>query len=164
MLKRIVGGVGGLVVILVVIALKFGAGWGIGFLGAKATAPDVGDCVTVSGETSNVDVHKATCGDENVVYKVQSKSGSCDTNEDEVTYTVGGKEAVDLCLFLDVQKGDCLQAGSDSFVHLVSCTAPGGQVIKIADVLDSADGTCPKGTSALTDKTRDVALCFVRAG
>ncbi|GAA3828945.1 LppU/SCO3897 family protein [Nocardioides panacisoli] len=164
MLKRIVGGVGGLVIVLVVVALKFGAGWGIGFLGAKADAPDVGKCVTLSGSSTDANADEATCGADGVLYKVVSDNGSCDDTELSYTISVTGKDAADLCLAWDVEAGDCVKInGINDPDEKVACSpaTDGSTVVKITAVLDSAGGQCPKGSQGVANKTRDTKLCAV---
>jgi hypothetical protein len=161
MLKRIVGGLGGLVIIAIVIALKFGAGWGIGFLGAEAAAPDVGDCVTLTGSSTDANADTATCGGDGVLYKVVADNGSCDDTELSYTISVTGKDAADLCLAWEVKTGDCVKInGINDPDEKVACTPPtdGSTVVKITAVLDSSDGKCPGGSQGLANKTRQQAL------
>ena len=164
MVKRLVGGIGGLVVIAIVIALKFGAGWGIGFLEAKNDAPDVGSCVTVSGSSADADVNEATCGADGVLYKVMSDDGDCD--DAEVNYTVsvtGGKNAADLCLFWSVEPGDCVAAGtsSDRKVTCDTKSTAAQRVGRVVSVEDSGDATCGKTETPFADPTRGITVCLV---
>jgi hypothetical protein len=163
-LKRF-GGIGAAIVIaIVVLALKFGAGLGIGFLGAKAEAPDVGQCVTVSGSSTDADVDEADCDDDGVLYKVQSDDGKCDPSE--VKYTVevtGGADAVHLCLDWDVAAGECVKIGTD-FDELVDCKEKGSQaipIVRIVSVEDGADAKCAKKAIAAPNQKRDFTICAV---
>ncbi|MEZ0579650.1 hypothetical protein [Nocardioides sp. MH1] len=162
MLKKF-GGLGvALVVGLVILALKLGAGFGIGFLSAKASAPDVGDCVTVGGTATDADVDKADCDDDDVLYKVVGDDGDCDSYEVEYTVEVTGADAADLCLYLNVEAGDCIRVPTDDIIdaELVDCTSTKGEkrVLRIDSFGKSADATC-KPRQALVDKKRDLALC-----
>jgi hypothetical protein len=163
-LVRRLGGIGVAIVVgLVILALKFGAGLGIGFLGAKAGAPDVGECVTVSGSSFDADVDDADCDDDGVLYKVTADDGDCD--ETEVTYTeeVSGADAVDLCLDWDVEAGECIKVGTN-FDELVACSeksTPATTVVRIVSVEDGADAKCPKKSIASPNKKRDYTFCGV---
>lgn len=164
MLKRVAGGIGGLVIILVVVALKFGAGWGIGFLGAKAEAPDVGKCVTLSGSSTDVNADEATCGADGVLYKVLADDGNCDKTELSYTITLTGADAANLCLDWEVQPGDCVKITTvNEPDEKVACapSSDGSTVVKIVAVLDSASEKCPKGSTGVANQTRDTKVCGV---
>jgi hypothetical protein len=164
MLKRLVGGIGGLVVVVIVIALKFGAGWGIGFLEAKHEAPDVGKCVTVSGTSTDPDVDEATCGADDVLYKVMSDDGDCDKTE--VSYTIevtGGKDAADLCLFWAVEPGDCVAEGttSDRKVDCDVKSTPAETIGKVVSVENGKDAKCGKKEIPFANGKRGITVCLV---
>jgi hypothetical protein len=161
MVKKLGGIAIALVVALIVIALKFGGGFGLGFLSAKANAPDVGDCVMVTGTTSNPDIDTVDCDE--AFYKVTADDGDCDVNEDEYTIEVTGAKAVDLCLFVNADAGDCLREdpSSPAGATRVDCKANKGQpaVVKVLSLGDSADAKCPDAQAIVDDK-RHLTLCF----
>ena len=165
MIKRITGGAVGLVVILVVIALKFGAGWGIGFLGAKAGAPDVGECVTLSGSSTDAQADKATCGADGVLYKVVSDDGDCDDTEINFTESVSGAEAANLCLAWSIEDGTCVQLSqsittADKIVDCSQKSTTPGDVVRLVSVEDGADAKCEKPAIAVPNEKRDFTLCL----
>lgn len=156
------GGIGVAIVIgIVVIALKFGAGFGIGFLGAKSGAPDVGQCVTLSGSSSDAEIDEADCDDDGVLYEVMSDDGDCDDVEINYAEAVAGKDAVDLCLFWNVDKGECVEIG-DNRDDLVDCKAKKGDrnTWKVVSLEDSAKAKCKKPARAYPNVKRDLAYCL----
>jgi len=159
--KRFGGIAVGVVVAIVVLALKLGGGFGIGFLSAKASAPDVGDCVNVTGTASSPDIKKTDCDD--AFYKVVSDDGDCDPNEDEFTEEVTGAKAVDLCLFVNAEPGDCLRENpaTPSGGEHVDCAGNEGQpgVVRVVSLGSSDEAQCKKQQS-IVDETRNLTLCF----
>ena len=165
-MNKKLGGIIGLIVVVGVIALKIGAGMGIGFLGAKAGAPDVGDCVVLSGSADEADVDTAKCGRE-TLWKVASDDGKCDEMETNYYVEVTGAKAVNLCLGHDVAVGECLEfSTSDSQTAMdkqVACsTKPGADevVVKVTRIdTASAKVKCGKKEIALPNVTRKTSMC-----
>ncbi|PWN04841.1 hypothetical protein DJ010_04350 [Nocardioides silvaticus] len=145
------------------VAIAIGLGWwGFSTFKEKADAPDVGECVTVSGTTTDADVEEAECGGDDVLYKVTADDGDCDL-ESEVNYTVevNGSDAVDLCLFWEVEPGDCIKEGTTSDEKVDCATNKGTTVAKVVSVEDSADAKCAsKQEFAFANKKRDVTVCI----
>lgn len=164
--KKLGGGLIGLIVVVGVIALKIGAGMGIGFLGAKASAPDVGDCVVVSGSADKADVDTKKCGAD-TLWKVASDDGKCDEMETNYYVEVTGAKAVNLCLAYDVAVGECVKvstaATSSTMDKQVACsTKPGADevVVKVTKIdTTSAKVKCGKQEFALPNVTRKTSIC-----
>ena len=164
--KKLGGGIIGLIVVVGVIALKIGAGMGIGFLGAKAGAPDVGDCVVLSGSADKADVDTADCGKE-TLWKVASDDGKCDDMETNYYVEVTGAKAVNLCLAHDVAVGECLEVSTSNSQSAmdkqVACsTKPGADevVVKVTKIdTTSAKVKCGKKEIALPNVTRTTSRC-----
>lgn len=155
LLRRLIG---------VGVAIAIGIGWwGFSSFKAKADAPDVGECVTVSGTATDADVDEADCGDDGVLYKVTADDGDCDVNEVNYTVTIeGGKDAVDLCLFWEVEPGDCLKQGTDKD-ELVDCEATKGDTLtaNVESVEDSASAKCAsKRQFPVVNEKRDLVVCL----
>lgn len=148
------------IAVAIIVALGW---WGFSTWKAKADAPNVGECVTVSGSASDADVKKATCGDDDVLYKVMSDDGECDATEVSYTVEVRGNDAVSLCLFWQVKEGDCIKQGTSSDTK-VSCdekSTPGAPIGKVVSVEDSGDATCGKGETPFANAKRSVTVCLV---
>jgi hypothetical protein len=144
------------------VAIAIGVGWwGFNLIKEKATAPDVGECVTVSGPSSDVEVEDADCGDDDVLYKVVGK-GECDEIEDSVVTEIDGKEAVTLCLWPDVADGSCIRSTISEFSTLIDCAEADSDTFKIVASLDDASEACPKRSEPLTNETRDLVICVGR--
>lgn len=164
--KKLGGGIIGLIVVVGVIALKIGAGMGIGFLGAKAGAPDVGECVVLSGSSDKADVDTKKCGTD-TLWKVAADDGKCDEMETNYYVEVTGKKAVNLCLAYDVAVGECLEvstaATETAMDKQVACsTKPGADtvVVKVTKIdTASADVKCGKKEIALPNVTRKTSMC-----
>lgn len=112
MIKKLAAGGVGVIVFIGLIALKFGAFTGLGFLAEKAGAPDVGDCVVLSGSADNADVKTKKCGSD-TLWKVVADDGKCDEIETSYTVTITGAKAVNLCLAEDVAVGECIEINPD---------------------------------------------------
>lgn len=152
MLKKFAG-----IGIAIVIALGW---WGFSTWKAKADAPEVGDCVTVSGSSTDAEVETADCGGADVLYKVMSDDGKCDETEVSYTVEVRGSDAVNLCLDWAVEEGDCVKIGG-SIDEKVDCAENKGDttVWTIVAVGDSAKDACPKKSQAAPNVTRDTLIC-----
>lgn len=153
---------GGLVrnLIGVGVAIALGLGWwGFNILKEKASAPDVGECITVSGPTSNVETEEADCGDDDVLYKVVGKD-DCDDVEDSVVTEIDGKEAVTLCLWPDVEDGTCVRSPIAQLSSVVDCAAADANTFKIVASLEGANEKCPKNAEPIVNETRDLVLCI----
>ncbi|MDO7868780.1 LppU/SCO3897 family protein [Nocardioides jiangxiensis] len=167
--KKLGGGILAVIVAIgIKIAIGLGLGSGIGFLSEKAKAPDVGDCVVVTGPSSSPEVKKKACGSE-TLWKVASDDGKCDELEVSYTVTVTGAKAVNLCLEEDAAVGECLQINPDDPNVLdkqVACTAApaaGTFVVKVTKVdTTTADLKCGKRELPLPNKTRHTSMCIGR--
>lgn len=144
------------------VAIALGLGWwAFDSFRAKSGAPDVGECVTVSGTATDAEVDDAECGDDDVLYKVTADDGDCDVNEVNYTVTVNGSDAVDLCLFWEVEKGDCIKSGTDKDEKVDCKDYIGDQNVgKVASVSDDAAGKCKKQEFAFANEKRDTLVCI----
>lgn len=158
MLKRLIGA-GVSIAVLVLI--------GIGITAYqknkdKEDAPDVGECVTVTGSFASAEVEEAECGAEGVLYKVTSDEGDCDPNESNYTVTYDdGDKAVDLCLWWDVEEADCLKLGVNT-EEKVSCdeATAAGDVYEVTAVHDSAGEKCGRTELPIPNEKRDELVCL----
>jgi hypothetical protein len=159
--KSIWGKFGG-IAIAILIAVGFFA---FNSFKAKSEAPEVGECVTVSGSLTDAEVDTDDCGGSDVLYKVVADDGECDEFELNYTVEVRGTDAVDLCLFYEVAAGDCIKfMGMSSADEKVDCTDSKGDEM-VAKVLavdyDAADAECPKGTvEPMKNVMRDATICL----
>ncbi|KAA1427395.1 LppU/SCO3897 family protein [Nocardioides antri] len=155
MLRRFIG-------IGVAIAIALGW-WAFGSFRASSGAPEVGECVTVGGSTTDAEVEEAECGGDDVLYKVVADDGACDVIEVNYTVSVSGKDAVDLCLEWEVEPGDCVKVGTDKDDKVDCASAKGDtDVVKVVSVEDGASRTCAKKNQlARANKTRDQLICVV---
>ena len=144
------------------VAIAIGLGWwGFSTFKEKASAPDVGTCVTVSGTISDADVEEADCGGDDVLYKVTADDGDCDPSEVNYTVEVNGSDAVDLCLFWEVEAGDCIKEGATSDEKVDCASNKGATVAKVVSVEDSADAKCgSKQEFNFVNEKRDVTVCI----
>jgi len=161
---------GGIIAVIVVIGIKLaiglGLGSGIGFLGAKASAPDVGECVSVKGTADKADVDTKPCG-KDTLWKVASSDGKCDEMETNYYVEVTGAKAVNLCLEHDVAVGECIEVSTGGanapMDKQVACsTKPGAStvVVKVTKLdTTSADVKCGKQEIALPNVTRKTSMC-----
>jgi hypothetical protein len=136
---------------------------------AKAGAPEVGDCVVVSGTATNVDVHTKKCGGKDVIWKVTADDGKCDEVERNYTVEVKGSKAVDLCLDYDLAAGDCIKISQDdsAIETAAACTDKSTRttaIVKVASVdTKSAKGTCAEDAYTYANTTRSRTICFAEA-
>lgn len=152
-LRRLIG-------IGVVIAIGLGW-WGFNTFREKSGAPDVGQCVSLSGTATDADVDEADCGDDGVLYKVTADDGACDAIEVNYTVSVNGSDAVDLCLEWDVEPGECVKVGTDKD-ELVDCAQTTGdtETFKVTSVEKGAAGKCAKKREIpRVNEKRDTLIC-----
>lgn len=143
------------------IAIALGLGWwAFSSFKEKAGAPDVGECVTVSGSSFDADVDEADCGGDDVLYKVTDDEGDCDPIEVSYTIEVNGSDAVKLCLEWDVVEGDCVKVATDKD-EKVDCAATKGdtEVVRVVSVAEGASGKCTKQQLPRVNEKRDVLIC-----
>ncbi len=153
MLKRFAG-----IGVAIVVALGW---WGFSTFKEKASAPEVGECVTVEGTSTDPDVETAECGGDDVLYKVVADDGECDLTEVSYTVTVRGSDAVDLCLFWDVEEGDCVKEGVDKDEKVACEEAKAGEVIaQVKSVHEDAKSKCAKTEYAFVNEKRDQVVCL----
>jgi hypothetical protein len=156
----------GPIAVVLLVALAF---FGYQTFQAKGDAPKVGDCVSVSGDATDAELDAADCGRDDVLFKVVSDDGKCDATENNYTIEVDGplftsSDAVDLCLFPEVAKGDCIDIGDEKTIESkVPCTQKQGTgaIVKVLKA-DYANGkaTCPKRSFAMSNKKRGATLCL----
>lgn len=130
---------------------------------AKSGAPEVGQCVTVGGSSTDAEVDEADCDDDEVLYKVVADDGGCDVIEVNYTVSVRDNNAVDLCLEWDVEAGECVKVGTNKD-ELVDCAATKGdtEVVKVVSVDEGAKGRCAsKKELARANQKRDTLICVV---
>jgi len=161
LVKRL-GGIG----VAILVALGFFA---FNTIRAKAGAPDVGDCVVVTGSATNADVDTKKCGGDKVIWKVTADDGKCDEIERNYTVEVKGSTAVNLCLDFDLAKGDCIRINQDDSIieTAAACTdkAPrNSAIVKVASVdKTTAKGKCAKDAYTYANVTRSTTICFAQA-
>ena len=91
--------------------------------------------------------------------------GDCDEYELNYTVEVRGTDAVDLCLFYEVEAGDCIKFTDLSSPDAkVECADHKGDKM-VAKVLaadyDDANADCPKGTlEPMSNKSRGATICL----
>ncbi|UMG91333.1 hypothetical protein [Nocardioides sp. TF02-7] len=137
--------------------------WGFNTFQAQADAPEVGDCVTISGSGTDVEVETAACGGDDVLFEVTADDGECDPYEANYTTTVNGSDAVDLCLFYEVEAGDCVDVGGEVEAK-VDCSATGPDVWKVASTADDAAAACRKREMPIVNELRDRRVCVTANG
>jgi hypothetical protein len=156
------GGIG----VAILVALGFFA---FNTIRAKAGAPEVGECVVVSGPANNVEVDTKKCGDDQVIWKVTSDDGNCDEIERNYTVEVKGSKAVDLCLDFDLAAGDCIKVTQDdsTIETPAACSEKSNRttaIVKVASVdKASSKAKCAKNAYAYSNATRNSTICFVPA-
>ncbi|HVK30852.1 MAG TPA: hypothetical protein VM575_21130 [Nocardioides sp.] len=156
-----VGGIG--VAIIVAIAFYFIQGKGQEKI-AEATAPDVGDCINVSG-TVNAKTTDKKCDDADATYEVRGDDGKCDPNEQSLTLSVGATDSgnvAKLCIGLNAHKGDCFSGFDTSDPKKVDCAEVKGDPsgAKIASVGKVGD-KCANPSQPVAYKTRNILMCVV---
>lgn len=151
------GGVG----IAIIVALGFFA---FDIIKEKAAAPEVGDCVVVTGGSEKAEVDTKKCG-KDTLWKVAADDGKCDEMENTYFVEVNGKNAVNLCLAHDVTVGECIEIADDLNVmdKTVACSAkPANKavIVKVTKIdTASADVKCGKDEFALPNVTRKTSMC-----
>jgi len=162
MLRRSVGiGIG--IGIAIAVALGW---WAFSSFKEKPDAPDVGDCVIVSGTSTAAEAEEADCGSDDVLYQVVSDDGDCAVIEVRYTGEVDGSDPVDLCLEWEVEAGSCVRVGTvkDEKDEKVDCEATKGDtdVFEVVSVEDGASGTCAKKKELpRANRKRDQLTCLV---
>ncbi len=157
MLKRLIG-----VGVSIGLLLLIGVGWTAwNKYQEKEDAPDVGECITVSGPAADVEVDEAECGGDDVLYKVTADDGDCDPNEVSYTVSIDGSDAVNLCLFYSVEEGDCIKIGVDRDEKIECSEAKNdGNYAEVVAVHDTADEKCGKTDFAFVNEKRDELICL----
>lgn len=133
----------------------------------SASNAEVGDCIKVnSASADDADVETIDCNSDEALYQVGAKldgaGGSC-PDPDYITYEQTGSRSDDftLCLFPNVDKGDCL-TGTDAPDTTVKTDCASAE-LKVVDAFDSADETaCAEGTLAavFSEPAPGRTLCF----
>lgn len=133
---------------------------------AEASAPELGVCLKMTGTSLNADHRELSCDDPGATYRVIADDGECDKREVNYTITSGSiseGNVADLCLVLNAAEGDCfrLAATLSTSDEKVDCKSTAGDatVAKVVELADNASADCPKGATALRNKTRDILLC-----
>lgn len=106
--KKALKVIGGIVVAVLIIGLKFGAGWGLGWLFGRddAETTSVGSCMHNDGTQSSPDLQEVDCSSGKSQYKVVEKFGGssdsskCDNVKDATISYIqyGNGHDVVLCL------------------------------------------------------------------
>lgn len=130
---------------------------------------EVGDCVSASGSSSNVDLEDEDCSASAATYVVTSTDGDCDDTEISYEETVNGGTTEELCLAYNVEQGDCIEFSSSGTTpdKKVDCSVGGPTVVEAVKVEDGADGTCPNGVPealVYANTKRDTLICFQPVG
>jgi hypothetical protein len=123
---------------------------------SEATSTKAGDCVSMSGTTSNPKFEKVGCDAANVTHivgKSLGKSGeSCGEPYGEYTETLDNKPVAKLCLVQNLVEGTCFKNGvsADVTVQKIECSQK--DAVKVAKVIKgTADkNACPKETDDAT--------------
>lgn len=146
--------------VAIVVALGW---WGFNTFKAKADAPEVGECVTISGSATDAEVEAAECGGDDVLFKVTADDGDCDLTEGNYTVEVRGSDAVDLCLFYEVEAGDCIKGGAIETKVACADHRKARDVVKVVSVADGAKGKCRK-SQPIANTKRDKLVCIAPNG
>jgi hypothetical protein len=129
---------------------------------------EAGDCVTVSGSNSDIDVGEVSCTDTATLNyfistKQSSAGGVCGGDFAEVVEP--GDSGAKLCLVPNFQQGTCysIPLQSLSGVKEVPCSAGGdSQINQVVKVLQRVDSTtvpdCPEPVTF--DKPKPLGFCF----
>lgn len=155
------GGIG----VAIVIALGFFA---FNMIKEKASAPEVGECVILTGGSDTADVETKECGAE-TLWKVASDDGKCDETETSYFVEVRGAKAADLCLTYDLSVGECFESVDDTSTieKPAACTAKApanGIIIKTTKVNpDSEKIKCGKKAVPVGNVTRHTSVCIAPA-
>ena len=148
----------GAVVVVIVVGV---IGYLVFFQKSDPTAAKVGDCVSITGPKTLATATRLSCGDQNALYVVLAagKTATCDANE--VSYSGSNRDRTKLCLFYNVQVGDCLKVTQSGDGDAKGTCTTG--MLKVLSVrTDTADKTqCPaEADEARTDTTRTRLVCF----
>jgi len=152
-------GIGRRILSFALIPVLLAAGWIVyKTVGVGSMKP--GDCVVVTGTKSSPNVKKVGCGDANAVYAVTAVDSTCDESESEYTETNRGL-STKLCLYYNVNDGDCITRGNASSVSTKGTCAKGSY--KVVRVLkDTSDeNECPDMTEfTVPNVTRNKVICL----
>lgn len=146
--------------VAIVVALGW---WGFSTFKAKAEAPEVGECVTISGSASDAEVEAADCGGNDVLFKVTADDGDCDLTEGNYTVEVRGSDAVDLCLFYEVEAGDCIKGGTIETKVACADHKSARDVVKVVSVSDDVTARCKK-SQPIANTKRSTLVCVAPNG
>lgn len=130
----------------------------------KANAPDVGECMNVTGTLASPDDDSIDCGDPSATFKVVGDDGSCDEAELNYTISTGSKDSgniANLCLELNAAKGDCFDnLTSDTLpASKIACKGANKQTALRIGAVGKAGTKCGKGTEGVVNKTRKTVIC-----
>ena len=160
------GSVGvGIVVLVVIGGIKYFAAEKVTEKVEEAKAPEVGQCLIMTGSSFDADHEEVDCAAADAVYKVVSDKGGCDDAELNYTISVGRVDSgnvADLCLALNAEKGDCFTIGGMSTPSTkVACTEGAGDssVVKVVSV-GKAGEQCANGSQPLENKKQKTLLCL----
>lgn len=152
----------------VVVALLIAGGvYFFQYAQAKVSAPDVGECVQVTGTSTDAEIESLDCDSMDASLKVVGDDGNCDETEINFTSVITGRggerTAADLCLDVNAKAGDCFeQPGMDPPAKVECSKAGGATAFKVAFVSDTSSdkSQCPKKSVAVANKTRDTLICI----
>ncbi|MCX6399540.1 MAG: hypothetical protein NTX33_06400 [Propionibacteriales bacterium] len=133
---------------------------------AAADAPEVGECLAMSGTLAVSEHEEKDCGDAAAAYVVTSDKGGCDKAA-ELPYKISSSDKkdgdlADLCLDLNASEGDCFTLkNAESFSVKIACDEAEGDpnAVRIVSIGKSAD-QCVTGTQPRKNATRDTLLCL----
>lgn len=129
----------------------------------EAKAPKVGECLAVTG-TINAEHTEHPCDSAEANYEVVADDGKCDPDA-ETPYKISlgsdlsSGNVADLCLALNVAKGDCFDYSEEDKVDCAS-TKGTSTVVKVTRV-GKAGEQCANPAQPLENKTRGTLFCLV---
>lgn len=156
--RKILFGVIGCVVVLALIIggiALFG-----GILGGNSW-PKAGECVELTGSTSNADIKKVSCSPQSgkVIYtvaKVGDGSPMC-ANDNYTKYyerTKSGSTRKYACLMPNLIVGNCYKDNPNQPIEEVACTDTAAEV-KVSKQIDNGNGTCDTASGEVSAKFPD---------
>jgi hypothetical protein len=154
-------GVMRLVISLIVLVVLAVGGWGFHQLTkSDAEKVQVGQCVNLSGTSTDPKFKITSCDGMEANYKVvDNQNGSTCADEADASAWQTGKYSYHLCLQLNAKQGDCIHNGADYHTK-VDCSSSNADT-KIAQVLNSTDENgCPDSATKYLKYTKPAAIVY----
>lgn len=151
-----------LVISLIVLVVLAVGGWGFHQLTkSDAEKVQVGQCVKLSGTSTDPKFNITSCDSMEANYKVvDNQNGSTCADEADASAWQTGKYSYHLCLQLNAKQGDCIHNGTDYHTK-VDCSSSDADV-KIADVLNGAtdENGCPDSATKYLKYSKPAAIVY----